>query len=148
MAEVERIEYDEFGLFHENAEEFGIPYDGPPEVRRQSVEVEPGRNLSALVWGHDDPELVFLHGGAQNAHTWDTVALALARPLVAIDLPGHGHSDGGRQGSLGLQDNADDVARAVEVLAPNAKAVIGMSLGGATTIALTEIGRASCRERG
>ncbi len=138
MAEVERIEYDEFGLFHENAEEFGIPYDGPPEVRRQSVEVEPGRNLSALVWGHDDPELVFLHGGAQNAHTWDTVALALARPLVAIDLPGHGHSDGGRQGSLGLQDNADDVARAVEVLAPNAKAVIGMSLGGATTIALTD----------
>ena len=27
-----------------------------------------------------------------NAHTWDTVALALDRPLVAFDLPGHGHS--------------------------------------------------------
>ena len=35
-----------------------------------------------------------MHGGAQNAHTWDTVALALDRPLVAVDLPGHGHSDG------------------------------------------------------
>ena len=42
---VERIEYDEFGLFHENAEEFGLPYDGPPTVRRERVEVEPGRAL-------------------------------------------------------------------------------------------------------
>ncbi len=39
------------------------------------------------------PSSVLLHGGGQNAHTWDTVALALGRPLVAIDLPGHGHSD-------------------------------------------------------
>jgi pimeloyl-ACP methyl ester carboxylesterase len=138
MAEVERIPYDEFSLFHENAEEFGIPYDAPPDVRREAVEVEPGRHLSALVWGRSDPGLVFLHGGAQNAHTWDTVALALDRPLVAIDLPGHGHSDGGRSGSLALQDNADDVATVVRALAPNAKSVVGMSLGGATTIALTD----------
>ena len=138
MAEVERIPYDEFSLFHENAEEFGIPYDAPPDVRREAVEVEPGRHLSALVWGRSDPELVFLHGGAQNAHTWDTVALALDRPLVAIDLPGHGHSDGGRSGSLALEDNAADVATVVRALAPNAKGVVGMSLGGATTIALTD----------
>ena len=90
---VTRVDYDEFGLFHENAEEFGLPYDGPPSVRREAVDVAPGRRLSALVWGTGDPELVLLHGGAQNAHTWDTVALALDRPLVAVDLPGHGHSD-------------------------------------------------------
>ncbi|HEX2384759.1 MAG TPA: alpha/beta hydrolase [Acidimicrobiales bacterium] len=138
MAQVERVPYDEFSLFHENAEEFGIPYDGPPEVRREEVEVEGGRHLSALVWGGGDPELVFLHGGAQNAHTWDTAALALDRSLVAIDLPGHGHSDGGRSGSLAIEDNASDVAAVVQALAPNAKAVIGMSLGGVTTIALTD----------
>src|SRR6187431_2779079 len=90
---VDRVAYDEFGLFHENAEEFGLPYDRPPVVRRAAVEVAPGRSLSALVWGDAPPELVLLHGGAQNAHTWDTVAMALGRPLVAIDLPGHGHSD-------------------------------------------------------
>jgi pimeloyl-ACP methyl ester carboxylesterase len=133
---MERIEYDEFGLFHENAEEYGIPYAAPPAVRRESVEVEPGRRLSTLVWGTSDPSLVFLHGGAQNAHTWDTVALALGRPLVAVDLPGHGHSDGGRQGSLSLTDNANDVADVVRSLAPRAKGVIGMSLGGLTTLAL------------
>ena len=135
---MERIRYDELSLFHENAEEFGLPYAGPPDVRRESVEVEPGRHLSALVWGHADPELVFLHGGAQNAHTWDTVAMALARPLVAVDLPGHGHSDGGRNGSLDVVRNAEDLAVAVRALAPNARAVVGMSLGGLSTIALAD----------
>jgi pimeloyl-ACP methyl ester carboxylesterase len=81
---------------------------------------------------------VLLHGGAQNAHTWDTVALALARPLVAIDLPGHGHSDGGRRGSQNLADNADDVARAIGALAPAARAVVGMSLGGLTALVLVD----------
>jgi pimeloyl-ACP methyl ester carboxylesterase len=132
-----RIDYDEFGLFHENAEEFGLPYDGPPTVRRASVEVAPGRRLSALVWGRDQPELVLLHGGAQNAHTWDTVALALGRPLVAIDLPGHGHSDAGASGPLSLETNAADVARAMRALAPRPVPLVGMSLGGLTALALT-----------
>jgi pimeloyl-ACP methyl ester carboxylesterase len=123
-------------MFHENASEFGLPYDGPPVVRRLAVEVEPGRHLSALVWGDAEPELVFLHGGAQNAHTWDTVALALDRPLVAVDLPGHGHSDGGRTGALDPASNARDVAVAVRELAPRARAVVGMSLGGMTSLAL------------
>ena len=133
---VERVHYDEFGLFHENAAEFGLPYDGPPTVRRAVVEVGPGRQLSALVWGEAPAELVLLHGGAQNAHTWDTVAMALGRPLVAIDLPGHGHSDAPSEGSLDVGTNADDVAAAVQALAPDALAVVGMSLGGLTTIAL------------
>ncbi|MDD9370114.1 MAG: alpha/beta hydrolase [Acidimicrobiales bacterium] len=95
--------------------------------------------LSALVWGDAEPELVFLHGGAQNAHTWDTVALALDRPLVAIDLPGHGHSDGGLAGALHPAANARDVATAIRVLAPRARAVVGMSLGGITAIALAAL---------
>ncbi len=130
--------YDEFGLFHENAEEFGLPYDGPPVVRREHVPVAPdGRKLSALVWGDDPAEIVLLHGGAQNAHTWDTVALALGRPLVAIDLPGHGHSDHREGLPFSPRENATDVATAIRVLAPDARMVVGMSLGGLTAIALT-----------
>ncbi len=129
--------YDEFSYFHENAAEAGLDYTAPPSVRRESVEVAPDRRLSALVWGERDPELVFLHGGGQNAHTWDTVALALDRPLVAVDLPGHGHSDW-PEGSSSLDPGAmaDDVAVAVLALAPRAAAVVGMSLGGATAITL------------
>ena len=135
---VERVAYDEFSYFHENAEEFGLPYDGPPTVRRESVEVAPGRRLSALVWGEGPPELVLVHGGAQNAHTWDTVAMALGRPLVAVDLPGHGHSDGGINGSLNVRANATDVATLVASLAPTPIPLVGMSLGGITSLALTD----------
>jgi len=132
----ELIPYDEFGLFHENAAEYSIAYAGPPEVRRVEVEVAAGRKVSSLVWGSEPPELVLVHGGAQNAHTWDTVALALRTPLVAVDLPGHGHSDGGPEGSVSIESNGRDLAVVVAELAPRARGVVGMSLGGMSAIAL------------
>jgi pimeloyl-ACP methyl ester carboxylesterase len=92
--------------------------------------------VSALLWGSGSPELVLLHGGAQNAHTWDTVALAIDRPLVAIDLPGHGHSDWRDDHDYSPPNLADDVAVAISALAPNAALVVGMSLGGLTSFCL------------
>ena len=129
--------YDEFGLFAENAAELGIEFE-QPLVKRVSTEVEKGRNVSALVWGDSPPELVFLHGGAQNAHTWDSVALALRRPMLAIDLPAHGHSDAGPSGIRAVDSLAQDVAVAIAALAPDAAGVVGMSLGGLTSIALVD----------
>ena len=127
--------YDELGLFHENAAEAGLEWHGPPTVERVETELPGGRTLSALRWGTGAPEVVFLHGGGQNAHTWDTVALALARPLLAIDLPGHGHSgDVDATRPVGPRSFAEDVAVAVREHAPSAKAVVGMSLGGVTAL--------------
>ncbi|MEX2627701.1 MAG: alpha/beta hydrolase, partial [Ilumatobacteraceae bacterium] len=134
--DIELVPYDEFGLFHENAAEHGLPYDGPPVVRRTAVEVEPGRSVSALQWGRGEPELVLVHGGAQNAHTWDTVALALDRPLVAVDLPGHGHSDWRDDGRYDPVTLAADLAEALATLAPIPPLVVGMSLGGLTSLVL------------
>lgn len=131
------MNYDEFGMFDENAEEVGLVLDGHPVVERVSVPVEGDRRISALRWGEAEPEIVLLHGGAQNAHTWDTVALALGRPLVAVDLPGHGHSDWRADHSYWPPDLADDVAVALRALAPSAELVVGMSLGGMTAICLT-----------
>jgi pimeloyl-ACP methyl ester carboxylesterase len=128
--------YDEFASFADNASEVGLPYPGPPVVERVAVEVEPGRSVSALRWGPTPPELVLLHGGAQNAHTWDTVALALDRPLLAVDLPGHGHSDWRADRAYWPAENARSVATVVRQLAPDAAAVVGMSLGGLTALAL------------
>ena len=132
----ELVPYDEFGLFHENAAEYGLPFVGPPEVRRVEVEVSPGRAVSSLLWGTGPPELVLVHGGAQNAHTWDTVAMALGRPLLAVDLPGHGHSDGGPDGAISAGSNGQDLATVIAELAPDARGVVGMSLGGLSSIAL------------
>ena len=56
--------------------------------------------------------------------------------MCSSDL--HGHSDAPAQGSLGVGRNATDVAVAIEALAPEANAVVGMSLGGLTTIALAD----------
>ncbi len=129
------IHYDEFGLFHENASEYGLPFGGPPSVRRVDVEVAPGRAVSALLWG-DDPEVVLVHGGAQNAHTWDTVIMAMGIAALAVDLPGHGHSGWRDDGAYTPMNLADDVAVAIAELAPNARAVVGMSLGGLTSLQL------------
>ena len=35
----DRVDYDEFGLFHENAAEYGLPFGGPPTVRRVFADV-------------------------------------------------------------------------------------------------------------
>ncbi len=129
--------YDEFALFHDNAEEFGIPWTGAPAVRRVEVKTSGGA-ISALAWGAGHPELVLVHGGAQNAHTWDTVALALDRPLVAVDLPGHGHSSHRDDHGYWPAENAATLEHALRELAPDARAVVGMSLGGLTSLALAD----------
>jgi pimeloyl-ACP methyl ester carboxylesterase len=135
----EHVDYDEFSFFHENAREWGLSLDGPPAVSRDFVEVAPGRRLSALLWGPGPARIVFLHGGAQNAHTWDTVMLALGLPAVCIDLPTHGHSDTAAPVDPLLSpfaQEADDVARAIGHWAPGAELVVGMSRGGIITTAL------------
>ena len=138
MSTMDPAAYDELSLFQENASEFGLPWPGPPSVRREDVALTGGGTLSALVWGPDvgPPELVFLHGTAMNAHTWDTVALALDRPLVAFDLPGHGHSSWRDDSTYSPDNLAEAVAQGVERLAPQADAVVGMSLGGMTATVL------------
>ena len=121
---------DEFAMLSENAADAGL--EGPlPEVRRLAM-----NGLSALRWGAGDPEVVFIHGGAQNAHTWDTVIIALERPALAIDLPGHGHSAWRQDHDYSPRQLAAAVAPLVRTIAPDAKLVVGMSLGGLTALSL------------
>ena len=113
-----RDELDEFGLFHENIAEYGLAV---PERPRATPAWTPRSSPATAIPGASPRwcgatrtrELVFLHGGAQNAHTWDTVALALGVPLVAVDLPGHGHSGWRADGAYTPANLADDVAIAV-----------------------------------
>ena len=128
--------YEEFALLPDQARELGLPAHRVPVVRREALQVAPGRHLSALVWGSGAAQLVLIHGGAQNAHTWDRVALLLGRPLVAPDLAGHGHSDWRVDRDYSPRAHADDLAPVVRRLAPQALAVVGMSIGGLAGAAL------------
>jgi len=135
--------YDEFGYLAANAAEAGLPFDRSPAVARRSFTVGAGQQLSAILWHGAQPELVLLHGGGQNAHTWDTVALALHRPLIAIDLPGHGHSGRRADRDYGPWQNAEAVAELVDQLhgrwPGRGLVLVGMSLGGVTAIRLAAI---------
>jgi pimeloyl-ACP methyl ester carboxylesterase len=128
--------YDEFAYLADNAREVGVPNDSSPAVARVQIALPDGRKLSALRWGTTDVEVVFIHGGSQNAHTWDTVCLALGRPALCVDLAGHGHSDWKAEQDYHPHRLADDVAVAVAEMAPRAQLVVGMSLGGMTANAL------------
>ena len=128
------LELDEFALLPENAEQAGV--SGPlPSAGRLDL-----GDISAIKWGHESPQVVFLHGGGQNAHTWDTVVLGLGLPALAIDLPGHGRSAWRTDGDYGPKINADIIAPVLREHAPDARLVVGMSLGGLTAlrIAATE----------
>jgi pimeloyl-ACP methyl ester carboxylesterase len=121
---------NEFALLHENAEQAGVT--GPlPTVER--VQAGP---ISALKFGDAPPRVVFLHGGGQNAHTWDTVIVGLGEPALAVDLPGHGRSTWRDDGGYGPKLNASTVEPVLRKLAPDADLVVGMSLGGLTAIRL------------
>jgi pimeloyl-ACP methyl ester carboxylesterase len=129
-ADEDLVGLDEFGLLHENAEQIGAT--GPlPQVRR----IESGP-ISALKWGDDPPRVVFLHGGGQNAHTWDTVILGLGEPALAVDLPGHGRSAWRDDGDYGPRLAAATLAPRLREWAPTPRLVVGMSLGGLTALRL------------
>ncbi len=137
MAEIsddELRDLDEFALLPENAEQIGHTGPIPAAVRVDSA------GISALKWGDDAPQVVFLHGGGQNAHTWDTVVLGLGLPALAIDLPGHGRSAWREDGDYGPRRSAETLRPVLREWAPHPRLVVGMSLGGLTAlrIAATE----------
>jgi pimeloyl-ACP methyl ester carboxylesterase len=121
---------DEFAYLADNAAQAGVSGPLPPVERIQRGPI------SALRWGTEPVRVVFLHGGGQNAHTWDTVILGLGLPALAIDLPGHGRSDWREDGDYGPALNATAVQPVTAELAPRADLVVGMSLGGLTAMRL------------
>jgi esterase len=129
---------DEFAQLGDVAVELGRPAGEIPAVRRVGMPIGE-HEISGICWGPGEPEVVFLHGGSQNAHTWDAVALELNIDALALDLPGHGHSSWRPDHDYSATTNAPAVAAAVAQWAPTARLVVGMSLGGLTLTALSVI---------
>jgi pimeloyl-ACP methyl ester carboxylesterase len=98
-----------------------------------------GKRESALVaddGGRGGLPVVFLHSLAGNSTHW-TAQLRHLRPsrrAVALDLPGHGHSEAPPTGDYTIAGMAGDVAAAVDRLNLDRLVLVGHSLGGGVAL--------------
>jgi len=90
--------------------------------------------MAALSWGDPDaPPLIAVHGWLDNAASFNAIAPMLAEHfhVLAVDLPGHGHSHHRPAGeSYELLDYARDLAFLVEGQIGQPVSLVGHSLGG------------------
>jgi pimeloyl-ACP methyl ester carboxylesterase len=102
----------------------------------------PGLELSGLTWGEPDaPPLLLIHGWLDNAASFALLAPLLAERfhVIALDLPGHGHSDHLPAGTIYQHvDYTRAVLAAVDSLALPRFHLLGHSLGAgvATMVAI------------
>lgn len=123
----------EFRYLPDQAQALGVPV---PSVQRLTLTLPDGRELSALQYGTDSPEITLLHGAGLNAHTWDTTALLLQQQVLAIDLAGHGDSSWRADADYSPPLLAADVATALETWTTRPQVLVGHSLGGLTAASL------------
>jgi pimeloyl-ACP methyl ester carboxylesterase len=136
-APVDTDHYDEFGYLAGIAQEEGVDPGSLLGCARVEVVLDDNTMISAIKWGSDAPQYVFLHGGGQNAHTWDTLLVNLGAPALCLDLLGHGRSDRRADRDYGPWANAAAAAEVLDKLALPPTTLVGMSLGGASAIRLS-----------
>jgi pimeloyl-ACP methyl ester carboxylesterase len=108
-------------------------------VLPESHEVHLGRmRLHYLDWGNKHlPPMVFLHGGALTAHTWDLCCLALRDEYhcIALDQRGHGDSDWADDADYSIGAQLQDTKGFVDKLGLDKFILVGMSLGAINSLA-------------
>ncbi|HLJ25253.1 MAG TPA: alpha/beta hydrolase [Candidatus Angelobacter sp.] len=93
----------------------------------------PQMRLHYLDWGTSGRRpIVFLHGAALNAHTWDVVCLALRQKYHchAMDQRGHGESAWAEDGDYSGDAHRGDIEAFVDHLDLNQFVLVGHSMGG------------------
>ena len=85
---------------YQAAREVGVSFSREWEPKSKFVKAN-DMKFHYLEWGDtSNPVIVMLHGFAQQAHSWDFVALAFADRyrVIAIDQRGHGDSAWAKDG--------------------------------------------------
>lgn len=93
----------------------------------------PGMRIHYLDWGIAGRRpIVFLHGAALNAHTWDVVCLALRQQYhcYAVDQRGHGESAWAEDGDYSGEAHRSDIETFVNHLGLDQFVLVGHSMGG------------------
>lgn len=106
---------------------------GPAAHRFESQRL----TLNYLDWGNaSKPLLLLLHGGEDNARSWDWVAKELRSDwhVVAADLRGHGDSAWSPDGVYTMEHMACDLANLVAHLGETPVSIVAHSFGGAISL--------------
>lgn len=93
----------------------------------------PQMQIHYLDWGTAGCRpIVFLHGAALNAHTWDVVCLALRQQYHchAMDQRGHGESAWAEDGNYSGDAHRGDIEAFVDQLGLDRFVLVGHSMGG------------------
>lgn len=123
----------EFRYLPGQAQALSVPL---PDASRVTIALPDGRELSALRYGDGTPTITLMHGAGLNAHTWDTTALLLQQPVLAIDLAGHGDSSWRDDADYTARTLAADIIYALEQWSTQPQILVGQSLGGLTAAAV------------
>jgi pimeloyl-ACP methyl ester carboxylesterase len=94
-----------------------------------------GETLHYADFGGEGPTLVLVHGLGASYTSWLAVAASLARRarVVALDLPGFGHSARSARGTT-LRVMSEALARFVDAMSSEPVHLVGNSMGGALSI--------------
>ena len=114
------------------AEFYGFGGTAPPTHRW--VQSASANHVNGLIWKAAPAELLFVHDLGDSAHSWDGIAMHLDRPLVAIDLPGHGQSSAAKPGSFSPAKTAAGLLDAIQSFAPAASAIVATGFGAAVAV--------------
>ena len=117
---------------HQAARQKGVPFtqENTPADRGQPVH---GMNFHYLEWGTPgQPVILMLHGGGQQAHSWDFISLPLAEQyhILALDQRGHGDSDWAADGDYSIEAHQADLDGFIAALDLRDFHLIGHSMGG------------------
>ncbi len=91
-----------------------------------------------LDWGNEGRHpILFLHGGALTAHTWDLCCLALRDEFhcIALDQRGHGDTDWAPDADYSIAAQREDVKGFVDELGLDRFVLVGMSMGAINALA-------------
>ncbi len=97
-----------------------------------------GVRISGDSWGRpDSPLVILLHGGGQTRHAWGGTGRMLGAAgynAVALDARGHGDSDWAPDGNYAQDTLVNDVKCVLAQLKGVRPAMMGASMGGATSL--------------
>jgi pimeloyl-ACP methyl ester carboxylesterase len=99
-----------------------------------------GTRLHCLDWGtRGRPPILFLHGGALTARTWDVVCLGLRSEYhcVALDQRGHGDSEWSPIMDYAPEAHGRDIGGVLAALGWDRVVLVGQSMGGLNAFVYT-----------